>query len=166
MKAPIDLSDRGGATNGSVLNGAFEEIDIATGAVLWRFGGKKSNFAIPGNDRFAWQHDVESEDANTLRMFDNGTDGTITVTVTKESQILWFRINDHHIALAFHAPGPIERGGDGQRTSTEQRQRAGRLGHRQTDLRVQLRRRLAVRRLVAAGVLSGLSLSLAVNATA
>ncbi len=69
------------------------KVDSTTGKILWRFGGKRSDFTIPSTAKFAWQHDVEYEDATTLRMFDNGTDGT--VTVSKESQILWFRLNEH-----------------------------------------------------------------------
>ena len=59
-------------------------MDSTTGKILWRFGGKKSDFTIASTAKFAWQHDVEYEDATTLRMFDNGTDGT--VTVSKESR--------------------------------------------------------------------------------
>lgn len=155
VSTPMDLSALGGATDGSVLNGIFEEIDVATGQVLhhwesldhvgldesyadvptgadepydyfhinsvkptpdgeflvsarhtwgidkinpagggirWRFGGKKTDFAIAHDARFAWQHDAQFEDATTLRMFDNGTDGT--VTVTPQSQILWFRLDE------------------------------------------------------------------------
>lgn len=150
-----DLSDYGGATKQPVLNGVFEEIDLATGAVLhhwesldhvdlaeshagiptdpaepwdyfhinsakptpdgdvlisarhvwavykvgldtgavrWRLGGKRSDFHVPTAATFAWQHDAEFEDATTVRLFDNGTDGT--VTVSKESQILWLKLDE------------------------------------------------------------------------
>lgn len=128
VSTPMDLSALGGATDGSVLNGIFEEIDVATGQVLhhwesldhvgldesyadvptgaderydyfhinsvkptpdgeflvsarhtwgidkinpagggirWRFGGKKTDFAIAHDARFAWQHDAQFEDATT-----------------------------------------------------------------------------------------------------
>ena len=68
------------------------KVDLATGRVRWRLGGKKSDFDLPGSATFAWQHDAQFEDPTTLRMFDNGTDGE--QTVTDESQVLWFSIDE------------------------------------------------------------------------
>lgn len=66
---------------------AIYKINAKTGAVMWRLGGKKSDFKIPKSARFAWQHDAQFEDQTTLRLFDNGGDGT--VTVTPYSRVLW-----------------------------------------------------------------------------
>jgi len=42
------------------------------GAILWRLGGKRSDFAIgPGAD-FAWQHHVRRQPDGTITIFDNG----------------------------------------------------------------------------------------------
>ncbi len=71
---------------------AVYKVDLATGAVRWRLGGKKSDFDLPGSATFAWQHDAQFEDPTTVRMFDNGSDGE--VTVTDESQVLWFRVDE------------------------------------------------------------------------
>lgn len=68
------------------------KVDLQTGNVRWRFGGKKSDFDLPASATFAWQHDAQFEDPHTLRMFDNGSDGS--VTVTDESQVLWFSIDE------------------------------------------------------------------------
>jgi uncharacterized protein YndB with AHSA1/START domain len=68
------------------------KVELATGNVRWRFGGKRSDFDLPETATFAWQHDAQFEDPHTLRMFDNGSDGE--VTVTDESQVLWFSIDE------------------------------------------------------------------------
>jgi hypothetical protein len=42
------------------------------GSVVWRLGGKRSDFAMgPGSD-FAWQHDARRQPDGTLTVFDNG----------------------------------------------------------------------------------------------
>ena len=71
---------------------AVYKINISTGHVLWRLGGKRSDFDLPKSATFAWQHDAQFEDPTTLRMFDNGSDGD--VTVTDESQVLWFTLDE------------------------------------------------------------------------
>ncbi|HWU46507.1 MAG TPA: arylsulfotransferase family protein [Humibacter sp.] len=54
-------------------------IDRASGEVLWRFGGKKSDFTVAPDAVFAWQHDVRRQPGGTITLFDNhlysGTDG-------------------------------------------------------------------------------------------
>jgi Arylsulfotransferase (ASST) len=154
VKTRVDLSDYGGSTKGWVMDGVFEEIDIATGTVLqhwsslehigldesyagvpkdvtepydyfhinsvkptpdgnflvsarhtwgvykvardsgevmWRLGGRKSDYDVIGPAAFAWQHDAQYE-GSQIRMFDNGSDGT--VTATSESRILWLELDD------------------------------------------------------------------------
>jgi len=45
-----------------------------TGRVLWRLGGKRSDFAIGPGAHFAWQHDARSHEGGAvLSLFDNGT---------------------------------------------------------------------------------------------
>ncbi|WP_375424243.1 arylsulfotransferase family protein [uncultured Friedmanniella sp.] len=63
-----------------------------TGRVLWRLGGKKSDFAVPSAARFAWQHDAEFEAANELRIFDNASDGTVKTHA--RSRILWLSLDE------------------------------------------------------------------------
>jgi hypothetical protein len=42
------------------------------GNVVWRLGGKKSDFGPPAAVKFAFQHDAELHDGNRLSLFDNG----------------------------------------------------------------------------------------------
>jgi len=46
-------------------------IDRSTGTVLWRFGGKKSDFTLASDAAFAWQHDVRRQKDGTISLFDN-----------------------------------------------------------------------------------------------
>jgi hypothetical protein len=43
----------------------------ATGATLWRLGGKRSSFALGPGVRFAWQHDAEMLPEGNLSIFDD-----------------------------------------------------------------------------------------------
>ncbi len=67
------------------------KINRTTGAIIWRLGGKKSDFTLGPGLPFAWQHDVEAADAQTLRIFDNESDGT---TVLPYSRALWVTHDD------------------------------------------------------------------------
>jgi arylsulfotransferase ASST len=51
---------------------ALYEIDRRTGKVLWRLGGKKSDFAMGPGTRFHWQHDARRHPDGTLSLFDDG----------------------------------------------------------------------------------------------
>jgi Arylsulfotransferase (ASST) len=51
---------------------AVYEISRRTGKVLWRLGGKKSDFRLGPRVRFAWQHDARRQPDGTITIFDNG----------------------------------------------------------------------------------------------
>jgi hypothetical protein len=42
-----------------------------TGKVIWRLGGKRSDFALGRGVRFGWQHDARRQPNGTLTLFDN-----------------------------------------------------------------------------------------------
>jgi Arylsulfotransferase (ASST) len=48
------------------------KVDRATGDVVWRLGGKRSDFAIAAGASFAWQHHARRHRDGTLTVFDNG----------------------------------------------------------------------------------------------
>ncbi|VAZ87238.1 hypothetical protein LAUMK21_00006 [Mycobacterium pseudokansasii] len=52
-------------------------VDCRTGAINWRLGGKQSTFALGDGVDFAYQHDVEMPDANTITLFDNHFEGSL-----------------------------------------------------------------------------------------
>ncbi len=43
-----------------------------SGAILWRLGGKRSDFQMGAGAGFAWQHDARRQPDGTLTVFDNG----------------------------------------------------------------------------------------------
>jgi hypothetical protein len=50
---------------------AVYEIDRRSGKILWRLGGKRSDFAMGPRTRFAWQHDARRRADGTISLFDN-----------------------------------------------------------------------------------------------
>ncbi len=47
------------------------KVDRASGAVRWRLGGRRSDFAVGPAARFAWQHDARPHGRTGLTLFDN-----------------------------------------------------------------------------------------------
>lgn len=68
---------------------AVYEIDRKTKKVLWRLGGKKSDFKLSAGVRFAWQHDARRQADGTITIFDNGA----APPVEKFSRVLVVRAN-------------------------------------------------------------------------
>jgi hypothetical protein len=66
----IDPSD-----NNLVISGrntcACYKVDRSTGSVIWRLGGKRSDFAMGAGTRFNFQHDVNIHQGGVLTLFDN-----------------------------------------------------------------------------------------------
>jgi hypothetical protein len=52
---------------------AVYKIDRKSGEVIWRLGGKKSDFEMGEGARFAFQHDARRLPDGTISIFDNGT---------------------------------------------------------------------------------------------
>jgi len=50
---------------------AVYKLHRRTGKVLWRLGGKRSDFALGKDMRFGWQHDARRQPDGTLTIFDN-----------------------------------------------------------------------------------------------
>jgi hypothetical protein len=68
---------------------AAYEINRASGAVLWRLGGKHSSFKMGPGTGTAYQHDVRWQANDTLTVFDDGA----TPKVHSESRAITERIN-------------------------------------------------------------------------
>ena len=61
-----------------------------TRAILWRLGGKRSDFEIGPGANFAWQHDARRQPDGTLTVFDNGA----TPAVEKRSRGLILDVDE------------------------------------------------------------------------
>jgi Arylsulfotransferase (ASST) len=67
----------GVAADGNILVSARHtwgcyKIDRKTGKVIWRLGGKKSDFTVDDRTKFSWQHDFRQRRDGTYSVFDNG----------------------------------------------------------------------------------------------
>lgn len=51
---------------------AVYNVSKQSGKVLWRLGGKQSDFKLGSGVRFAWQHDARWQPDGTMTIFDNG----------------------------------------------------------------------------------------------
>jgi hypothetical protein len=71
----IDVTPDGNLLISGRHTWALYKLDRATGAVMWRLGGKRSEFEMGPGTQFAWQHDVRLPNPHLLTVFDNGDDG-------------------------------------------------------------------------------------------
>jgi hypothetical protein len=71
---------------------ALYEISRRTGRILWRLGGKQSDFALGPGARFAWQHDARRQPDGTITLFDNGA----APPVEKFTRVLVLRLDIAH----------------------------------------------------------------------
>jgi hypothetical protein len=67
----VDLDGDGGLLVSSRSTHTIYKLDEA-GAILWRLGGKSSDFKMGPGAGFAWQHDARRQPDGTLTVFDNG----------------------------------------------------------------------------------------------
>jgi hypothetical protein len=51
---------------------ALYKVDRSTGKVVWRLGGKKSDFSIGRGAHFYWQHDARPHGPDVITVFDDG----------------------------------------------------------------------------------------------
>lgn len=65
-----------------------------TGKVIWRLGGKRSDFTFPEADRFSYQHNAVFEDPGTIRLFDNGANGSENEPNQHATRVAWVKL-DH-----------------------------------------------------------------------
>jgi hypothetical protein len=66
------------------------KVDRRTGRIIWRLGGRKSDFELGPGARFAWQHDVRPQADGTLTLFDNES----TPKEADQSRLLTLRVNE------------------------------------------------------------------------
>ncbi len=67
----LDLDRDGNLLVSSRSTHTIYKID-RSGAILWRLGGKHSDFAMGAGSNFAWQHHARRQPDGTLTVFDNG----------------------------------------------------------------------------------------------
>jgi hypothetical protein len=72
---------------------AAYRLDRHSGRVIWRLGGKKSDFALGPNVAFAWEHNPTAvDDHGLVRIFDNEA----SPTILPYSRVIWVRHDDRN----------------------------------------------------------------------
>ena len=68
----IDVDKDGNLLVSARNTHAVYKLNRRTGRIMWRLGGKRSDYALGRGVRFAWQHDARRQPDGTIRIFDNG----------------------------------------------------------------------------------------------
>jgi hypothetical protein len=68
----VDLDWDGNLLVSSRSNHTVYKVGRRSGEILWRLGGKRSDFEIGPGANFAWQHDVRRRPDGSMTVFDNG----------------------------------------------------------------------------------------------
>ncbi len=76
------------------------------GSIVWRMGGKRSDFSMGRGSRFAWQHHARAHSDSMVSVFDNGSPGK-----DKHSRALLLEVDTSamHVTLrrAYAHPGTV-----------------------------------------------------------
>jgi Arylsulfotransferase (ASST) len=92
------------------------KIDGQTGNVIWRLGGKRSDFKMGPGTVFAWQHDARMHPGNLLSLFDDGgapkvqpqSKALVLALDMKRMQATLHRRYVHHPPAVAHALGSVQ----------------------------------------------------------
>ncbi|HEY2327725.1 MAG TPA: arylsulfotransferase family protein [Gaiellaceae bacterium] len=114
----IDLDTDGNFLVSARNTWGVYKIERATGNVLWRLGGKKTDFAMGPGTVFAFQHDARHHgDGDTLiSLFDDGSaptvqpfsKGLVLALDHKRKTATLHRSYVHHPTLSSHALGSVQ----------------------------------------------------------
>ena len=86
----VDLDRDGNVLISARNTSGVYKLSRATGAILWRLGGKRSDFDMGPGTRFKWQHDARRQADGTLTIYDNGA----APPVRKRSRAIRLRLDD------------------------------------------------------------------------
>jgi hypothetical protein len=87
---------------------ALYKLERRTGRVIWRMGGKRSDFAMGRGTRFAWQHDARQVAKGTITLFDDGS-GPRQIRSHSRGLVLEFDPSRRSVRLArsYRHPNPL-----------------------------------------------------------
>ncbi len=75
---------------------AIYKVDGGSGEVMWRLGGKKSDFEMAEGTRTYWQHDARRQEDGTITIFDNGA----YPQVHEQSRAIQLRLDEEEMSAA------------------------------------------------------------------
>jgi Arylsulfotransferase (ASST) len=68
----IDVGPDGNLLVSARHTWSLYELNRRDGEIVWRLGGKQSDFRLGAQTRFAWQHDARWRSRSTITLFDDG----------------------------------------------------------------------------------------------
>jgi len=72
------------------------KVDRRNGRIIWRLGGKQSDFALGPGVAFGWQHDARRQPDGTLTLFDNEA----APKLRRQSRGVVLRVDEQHRRVA------------------------------------------------------------------
>ncbi|MGH2844371.1 MAG: arylsulfotransferase family protein [Solirubrobacteraceae bacterium] len=118
----IDPADQNLVISGRNTWAAYK-VDRRSGRVLWRLGGKHSDFRMGPGSGFAFQHDVEMRDDGVVTVFDNEggppqvapQSRALVLLVDQQRRRVWLRrAIEHQPPVYSDALGNVQPLGDGR----------------------------------------------------
>ena len=70
----IDPGSHGDVLLSARATWTIYDVNIHTGAIIWRIGGRHPSFTAGAGTAFYWQHDAEWQPGGMVSVFDNGSD--------------------------------------------------------------------------------------------
>ena len=112
---PYHVNSISVASDGNLLVSARNtwsvyKVERPSGRILWRLGGKKSDFTVSSAARFAWQHDATPHPGSRLAIFDNALG---TNKVRNQSRGLMLSVDESRRAVTLdheylHGNPPVQ----------------------------------------------------------
>ena len=83
---------------------AIYKLNARTAQIMWRLGGKRSDFTMNGSSRFISQHDARLQADGSITLYDNGG----PPKPGRDSRALWLNVNEQDrtvsVRRAYHFP--------------------------------------------------------------
>ncbi len=108
----ICLADDGNFIVSARNTWTIYKLDRKSGEVMWRMGGKQSDFTIVPGAEFAWQHNAVVHPGNLLSVFDNGS-GDYRSQPQSRGLVLYVDEANRHVKLELqylHPGSPLSAG--------------------------------------------------------
>jgi hypothetical protein len=86
----VALDDDGNLLLSARHTSTVYKIDRHTGEVIWRLGGKKSDFRFGADAHFSFQHNAVAAGHDTIRIFDNAVNPK---PVLPWSRVIWLKLD-------------------------------------------------------------------------
>lgn len=111
----IDVTPDGNLLVSGRCTWALYKLERRTGRVIWRLGGKRSDFALDHGARFSWQHDGQQPEQSTITLFDDADAGLDSGTgfsrTESQSRGVILRVDERRkrvsLARSYRHPRPL-----------------------------------------------------------